>query len=41
MSKKEIWGTVIKVLIAVLTGVASAFGLSSCMAAAGVHGLGW
>ena len=38
MGKKEIIGLVIKVLVAVLTGLASALGLASCMAANGLHG---
>ncbi|MCQ2093916.1 MAG: smalltalk protein [Bacteroidaceae bacterium] len=31
-------GLLIKILIAVLTGLASALGLASCMAANGMHG---
>ena len=38
MEKKEIIGLVIKVLVAVLTGLASALGLASCMAANSLHG---
>ena len=37
--KKEVWGMILKVLVAVLTGIASALGTASCMAAAGIHGL--
>ena len=36
--KKEVISLVIKIIVAVLTGLASALGLASCMAAAGVHG---
>ena len=36
--KKEIINLVIKVLVAVLTGIASAIGVSSCMSAVGLHG---
>ena len=35
---KDTLGLLIKILIAVLTGLASALGLASCMAANGVHG---
>ena len=35
---KETLSLVIKIIVAVLTGLASALGLASCMAAAGVHG---
>lgn len=30
-NKKSIWGTVLKIVIAVATAVASAVGLTSCM----------
>ena len=35
---KDTLGLLIKILIAVLTGLASALGLASCMAANGMHG---
>ena len=37
-AKKETISMIIKVLVAVLTGLASALGLASCMAANGLHG---
>ena len=37
--KKELVALIIKVLVAVLTGIASAIGVSSCMSAVGLHGL--
>ncbi len=36
--KKETLSLVIKIIVAVLTGLASALGLASCMSAAGIHG---
>ena len=36
--KKDTIELIIKILIAVLTGLASALGLASCMAANGMHG---
>ena len=30
-TKKSVWGTILKVLIAVATAIASAVGLTSCM----------
>ena len=35
---KDTLGLLIKILVAVLTGLASALGLASCMAANGMHG---
>ncbi|MCQ2112567.1 MAG: smalltalk protein [Bacteroidaceae bacterium] len=35
---KETLSLVIKIIVAVLTGLASALGLASCMSAAGIHG---
>ncbi|MBQ0104159.1 MAG: smalltalk protein [Prevotellaceae bacterium] len=37
--KRELIGTIVKILVAVLTGIASALGTASCMASAGMHGL--
>ncbi len=37
--KKDTISMIIKVLVAVLTGIASALGTASCMASAGMHGL--
>ncbi len=36
--KKESIGLIIKILVAVLTGLASALGLASCMNSVGLHG---
>ena len=36
--KKDTIGLIIKIIIAVLTGLASALGLASCMSAAGMTG---
>ena len=36
--KKETIGLIIKIVIAVLTGLASALGLASCMSAVGMVG---
>ena len=36
--KKETIGLIIKIVIAVLTGLASALGLASCMSAMGITG---
>ena len=35
---KDTLGMIVKILVAVLTGLASALGLASCMAANGMHG---
>ncbi len=36
--KKDTLGLIIKIIVAVLTGLASALGLASCMTANGMHG---
>ena len=37
--KKETIALIVKIVIAVLTGIASALGVASCMSAVGMHGL--